>query len=64
MAIMSYAESPVQHVSLGLSSWKAVNLKGDDLINRCLYMNQNEGGRSVVPSCTAPLLINSTLSSN
>lgn len=54
MAIMSYAESPIMHVPLGVSSWKRVHTRGDDLINRCLFMGQAEGGNVIIESCMCP----------
>lgn len=53
MAIMSYAASPLMHISLGLSSWRNVKWNGDSLINRCIYMGPTEGGRVIVPNCTS-----------
>lgn len=51
MAIMSYAESPSMHVPLGTSSWKRIYTRGDDMINRCLFMGESQGGSVVVESC-------------
>lgn len=54
---MSYSESPTMHIPLGLSSWKKVWARGDDLINRCLYMGTNEGGSVVIEDCMPPSLL-------
>lgn len=54
MAIMSYAESPIKRVPLGVSSWKKVHMRGDDMINRCLFMGQAQGGNVIVESCMCP----------
>lgn len=54
MAVMSYAESPIMRVPLGVSSWKRVHMRVDDMINRCLFMGQAEGGNVIVESCMCP----------
>lgn len=54
MAIMSYAESPTMHIPLGLSSWKKVWTRGEDLINRCLFMGPNQGGSVIIEDCISP----------
>lgn len=54
MAIMSYAESPIMRVPLGVSSWKRVHTRVDDMINRCLFMGQAEGGNVIIESCMCP----------
>ena len=54
MAIMSYAESPIKRVPLGVSSWKKVHMGGDDMINRGLFMGQAQGGNVIVESCMCP----------
>jgi len=52
---MSYIKSSNYPVALGLTSWKRITARADDVINRCLFMGASEGGSVIVESCMYPV---------